>query len=42
MPTKSEKWGGKRKRKPKVLTGLAAKLAIMRAICRAIERDKNE
>lgn len=29
-----------KKRKPKVLTGLAAKLAIMKAICRAIERDK--
>jgi hypothetical protein len=32
--------GARKKKKPKVLTGLAAKQAIMRAICRAIERDK--
>jgi hypothetical protein len=28
------------KRQPRKLTGLAAQLAIMKAICRAIERDK--
>jgi len=30
----------KKKKKSKVLTGMAAKQAVMRAICRAIERDK--
>jgi hypothetical protein len=30
-----------KKKKSKVLTGLAAKQAVMRAICRAIERGKN-
>jgi hypothetical protein len=30
----------KKTKKPRVLTGLAAQLAIMKAICLAIERDK--